>query len=121
MYGCKLVECIFYNVNTGKPTKPVISPTSVSVNVGDTAIFTCTSSSTTVPTGSGLTMFYTWRRNGADVTSGGRYTLSGQTLSFTNVVKGDSSDTFTCTAREDKGLTSDESDSARYDVTCEYL
>ena len=116
-----LVECYFYNVITGKPTKPVISPNYVSVNVGDPATFTCTSSSTTKPQGSGLTMFYTWRRHGADVTSGGRYMASGQTLSVTNAVKGDSSDTITCTAREDKGLHSDESDSARMLVICEYL
>ncbi|XP_052803463.1 hemicentin-1-like [Mya arenaria] len=108
--GETVLKCIKLYL-LGKPRPPSIRANREPYE-GGTVILTCHSISTTDPPGHGLVMSYTWTKDGTKVTSGGRFNLlpnTAATLTLTKVQRTDELSQFTCTATEEKSLTSDNS------------
>ena len=108
---------------TGKPSTPVLSSGSVP-EIERSLSFTCSSSSTTVPSDHGLSLSYTWSINGQTDPTDSRYTYTGNTLTISNVQRTDKNKTVACTAKEVvNGVqkTSDTSNQLRVDVYCKCL
>jgi hypothetical protein len=91
-------------------------------SVGESAILTCSSTSTTTPSNHSLSLKYSWRVNNIDNPTGAKYsyTTSKDKLTVSNILKEDAKKQFTCTATEDvtDGYTSNSSEPFSFDVHC---
>ncbi|XP_052254226.1 hemicentin-2-like isoform X1 [Dreissena polymorpha] len=93
----------------GVPIQPTIGSNTKVAYEGSSAVLTCNSTSTTLPGGHNLIMTYEWRRDGAIVVTGGRFTLdltTGRTLTISNINRNDALYSFSCSATEQSGNTS---------------
>ncbi|WAR05716.1 hypothetical protein MAR_021085 [Mya arenaria] len=130
--SAELLEAVtFFTFLEGPVWRPTLGkprPPSIRANrepyEGGTVILTCHSISTTDPPGHGLVMSYTWTKDGTKVTSGGRFNLlpnTAATLTLTKVQRTDELSQFTCTATEEKSLTSDNSTAFYLTVYCKEI
>ena len=109
---------LYFRYLSVPPQKPSISPVPVSAVpiVGSSFTLRCDSVSQSNPT---LPLVFTWRINGAAVVSNQEYTVSNDRIVMTSVQKSYKNNRVTCTASEEHGLTSQESDATLLDPKCE--
>ncbi|KAH3704938.1 hypothetical protein DPMN_080000 [Dreissena polymorpha] len=110
--------------NSGVPIQPTIGSNTKVAYEGSSAVLTCNSTSTTLPGGHNLIMTYEWRRDGAIVVTGGRFTLdltTGRTLTISNINRNDALYSFSCSATEQSGNTSLLSSLFNLAVGCKFL
>ncbi|KAH3790492.1 hypothetical protein DPMN_168694 [Dreissena polymorpha] len=110
----------------GKPSKPTIKVNNANKALleCDTlpVILSCSSWSTTAPSGHGLQMLYTWLQNEDVITTGGRFELasiSSNTLTISEVYSNDTTHPFTCVATEQGANLSDYSNGYSLQINCE--
>ncbi|KAH3790498.1 hypothetical protein DPMN_168700 [Dreissena polymorpha] len=110
----------------GKPRKPTIKVSNANQASleCDTlpVILSCSSWSTTVPSGHNLQMLYTWLQNENLITPGGRFELasiSSNTLTVSKVYSNDTTHPFTCVAIEQGANLSDTSNGYSLQINCE--
>ncbi|KAJ8311176.1 hypothetical protein KUTeg_011277 [Tegillarca granosa] len=93
----------------GIPTKPFKTELSSPI-INNNLQLNCTSTSTTVPGHHNLSILYRWNVDEVNLSSSsGRYILSGSHVTIQNIQVNDTKKIITCTAREQGGLESDES------------
>ncbi|XP_060580489.1 peroxidasin homolog [Ruditapes philippinarum] len=103
----------------GIPRKPTVT-VNKTPSVGESAILTCSSTSTTTPSNHSLSLKYSWRVNNIDNPTGTKYsyTTSKDKLTVSNILKEDANKQLTCSATEDvtDGYTSSSSEIFSFDV-----
>ncbi|XP_060580488.1 CD166 antigen-like, partial [Ruditapes philippinarum] len=103
----------------GIPRKPTVT-VNKTPSVGESAILTCSSTSTTIPSNHSLSLKYSWRVNNIENPAGTKYsyTTSKDKLTVSNILKEDANIQFTCSATEDvtDGYTSNSSELFSFDV-----
>ncbi|XP_060582487.1 carcinoembryonic antigen-related cell adhesion molecule 6-like [Ruditapes philippinarum] len=108
-----------YMLGRGIPKKPTVT-VNKTPSVGESAILTCSSTSTTTPSYHSLSLKYSWRVNNIENPTSTKYsyTPSKDKLTVSNILKEDANKQFTCTASEDvtDGYTSNISELFSFDV-----
>lgn len=122
------LNCFFFlNVLIGTPTKPTIKVSNANGPFFECderpVILSCSSWSTTAPSGHNLQMLYTWLQNEEVITPGGRFELdviTSNTLTISEVYINDTAYPFRCVATEQGANLSHSSNGYSLQVNCKY-
>ena len=98
----------------------VVEASADAANLGQSISFTCSFTSTTVPSNHGINLNYNWTVSSTINTTSERFIIINNTLTVSNVLRTDHNKTVTCWVTEDVigGLTSN--GQLRINVLCKY-